>query len=176
MKWGLLKHLSSWGNTRKSCSILIKDVVSFSCFCALKFSSLCPFCFLIGKHNLLVLLLCHVGAESISCCLWVGYPFICACPDGQDWTDCRLVFPVPVQLIGRERGNGQEEAPPHPKPLRYLLWAKKDFTQLAVNVICCLYIRYVEFNLVYDRGTKFGLFTPGSRIESILMSLPLTAR
>ncbi|KAK3540381.1 hypothetical protein QTP70_030207 [Hemibagrus guttatus] len=36
--------------------------------------------------------------------------------------------------------------------------------------------RYVEFNLVYDRGVKFGLATPGSRIESIIMSLPLTAR
>ena len=36
--------------------------------------------------------------------------------------------------------------------------------------------RYVEFNLIYDRGTKFGLQTPGARIESILMSLPETAR
>lgn len=49
---------------------------------------------------------------------------------------------------------------------------QKQFQQLRRG-------RYVEFNVMYDRGTKFGLQMPKTaaiRVEQILMSLPLTAR
>lgn len=47
----------------------------------------------------------------------------------------------------------------------------RDFTEIQKEWQYQRRSRYVEFNLVYDSGTKFGLETNG-RIESILMSLP----
>ena len=51
---------------------------------------------------------------------------------------------------------------------------KKTFTEIEKNWQMLRRGRYVEFNLVWDKGTKFGLDTDG-RTESILMSLPPTA-
>lgn len=53
---------------------------------------------------------------------------------------------------------------------------KKDYSYMERQWQLLRRGRYVEFNLIYDRGTKFGLNTPNARYESILMSLPLFAK
>lgn len=60
-----------------------------------------------------------------------------------------------VPIVQRRRGEPFTEA-------------QKQWQQLRRG-------RYVEFNLLHDRGTKFGLAGSTPRVESILVSMPLTA-
>ena len=71
------------------------------------------------------------------------------------WKDVASAFaPIYVELIRRNKNKPFTEA-------------HKQWQLLRRG-------RYVEFNLIYDKGTKFGLESNG-RIESILVSLPLNA-
>ncbi|MBK9286028.1 MAG: oxygen-dependent coproporphyrinogen oxidase [Sphingobacteriaceae bacterium] len=71
------------------------------------------------------------------------------------WKDVGSLFaPVYCELIARNKSKSYNEQ-------------NKQWQLLRRG-------RYVEFNLVYDKGTKFGLESNG-RVESILMSLPKTA-
>jgi coproporphyrinogen III oxidase len=61
----------------------------------------------------------------------------------------------------------------YPKLVRRNMF--KEFSDLEKEIQLRKRGLYTEFNLIYDRGTKFGLMTDGN-VDAILMSLPPVAK
>ena len=85
------------------------------------------------------------------------------CSDAEKW-DFHFLF---TQAVGKAFLNT------YPKIVRKYLG--QDWTQEQREHQLIKRGRYAEFNLVYDRGTTFGLKT-GGNVDAILMSLPPEAK
>lgn len=95
-----------------------------------------------------------------------AFDFVKSCADA--------IIPCYVPIVNRNVNKGYSYA-----DRQWQLLRRGRFVALCSSsalLSAASSFRYVEFNLIYDRGTKFGLFTPGARYESILMSLPLVAK
>ena len=75
-----------------------------------------------------------------------------------------LIF---LENVAKQYLNSYVEIANRRKDVKYSQ-AEKEFQLMRRG-------RYVEFNLLYDRGTKFGL-NSGGNTDSILMSLPPEAK
>jgi coproporphyrinogen III oxidase len=79
-------------------------------------------------------------------------------------------FEKDMEFTKKVGGSMLEIFPPLVRKYMNLPWNEEQKDQQLIKRG-----RYAEFNLLYDRGTKFGLMT-GGNIEAIFMSLPPLAK